>query len=188
MKHIKVTHLSQECGSTARKFLFHCYTFSSLMECETLQFIFYDIFQTGFNKTFCICHRNGDTNPENSLVYLKGNQILARHDGHNCMKSLGGKVFTHILLQSAFLASATSSGFWSSSPLSSPSSEGPLVCCHLHWLEMIPDVTNNRTMSTAAPHRYNFPWFLFEACLPMHSFSKPIPFWKCFEKISSGKC
>lgn len=45
--------------------------------------------------------------------------------------------------------------FWGPSGVLSPS---------LAWDESwccIPDVTNNRTMSAAAPHRYNLPWFLF---------------------------
>lgn len=28
----------------------------------------HDIFQTGFNTTFCICHGNGDTEPEKLLL------------------------------------------------------------------------------------------------------------------------
>lgn len=40
----------------------------------------YDIFQTGFNKTFCICHRNGDTKPGKLLTLFMWQASKALHN------------------------------------------------------------------------------------------------------------
>lgn len=60
----------------------------------------HDIFQTVFNTTFCICHRNGDTEPEKlrfHLVYVTGERKLCTM----WQRRLREEARRNLLLQSA---------------------------------------------------------------------------------------
>lgn len=100
----------------------------------------HDIFKRTFNKTFCICHRNGDAKPEKLLTLFvwQGRKL-----GTICQPRLNEEPwsqapYTYSCLH--FMASATSLGFsllylyhvFSFHPFPSPKSL--LVCCrsHLH--------------------------------------------------------
>lgn len=98
----------------------------------------HDIFKTAFNKTFCICHRNGDAKAEKLLTLFVWQ---VRKLGTICQPRLNEEPwskapYTYSCLR--LMASATSLGFsrsylyhiFSFHPFPSPKS--PLVCCRSH--------------------------------------------------------